>query len=61
MSWLTRRIQTARLRGKNKTKRANRILLRVRWRAVVLVPKRFLAGARLSQNRWPLPQQGRAS
>jgi hypothetical protein len=33
MSWLTKRIQTERLRGKNKKKQAKGILLRLRARA----------------------------
>jgi hypothetical protein len=61
MSWLTKRAQTARLRGKSRMKRAKRILLRVRWRADVFVPSRFLSGARLSTHRWPALYEGRAS
>jgi hypothetical protein len=51
MSWLTKRAQTARFRGKNKMKPAKRMLLRVRWRADVFVPSRFLSGARLLHSR----------
>ncbi|MBM4120004.1 MAG: hypothetical protein ACKOBZ_08295 [Nitrospira sp.] len=61
MSWLTKRVQTARLRGKKKVKRAKQMLLRVRWRVDVFVPSRFLSGARLPQDRWPALYEGRAS
>lgn len=51
MSWLTKRAQTARLRGRHRTKRAKKILLRLRLRAVMVVTPRFLSGARLVHSR----------
>jgi hypothetical protein len=51
MSWLTKRAQTARLRGRHRTKRAKKLLLRLRLRAVMVVTPRFLSGARLLHSR----------
>jgi len=45
MSWLTKRVQTARLRGKNRKKQAAGIRRRLRARAAGNNPLRFLSGA----------------
>lgn len=44
MSWLTNRVQTKRLRGRNKKKQAKGILLRLRARAEENSSVRFLSG-----------------
>lgn len=50
MSWLTKRVQTARLRGRDKKQQAKEILRRLRARAGENGTSRFLSGA-LKENR----------
>ncbi len=57
MSWLTKRVQTARLRGKNKKKQAKGILLRLRLRTGGNGTSRFLSGTLMTNREQEVPTQ----
>ncbi len=59
MSWLSKRVQTARRRGKNGITRAAAILKRLRVRAGEMNSSRFLSGAINDQREQRAPVQSK--